>query len=52
MALENQRRVKVLASRDFYAAAEYAANKSWWLHAWTWLETETDEVVEYTRDQF
>lgn len=24
---------------DFYVAARYAADRNWWLHCWTWVET-------------
>jgi len=51
MALENERRVRILYCKDFFVAGRYAAERDWWLHAWIHLTDENapDEVVEFVR---
>lgn len=37
----------IVRSRDYYAAARVAALSGWWLHCWSWEETDWDYIEIY-----
>lgn len=52
ITLNGQWNQRILLSYNFTVAAQYAAERSWWLHAWTWIEIPTlTKTVEYQRVQ-
>jgi hypothetical protein len=48
--LNNERQSRLLLAADFWSASRYAADRSWWLHAWSWVELPViEDVVEYQK---
>ncbi len=53
MAEENNWRKYVVACSDFKVAANYAAERDWWLHTWSWLETPySDKIRIYINTEY
>lgn len=47
-SLRDQRNVRVLFAKDFYAASKYAAARNWGLRSWKFVaDPELEEVIEY-----
>lgn len=38
LSLENQWYVRLILSNDFWVASKYAGKRSFWLHAWTFVD--------------
>jgi len=48
LTLRGRWNIRILLAADFWIASQYAANRSWWLHAWTWVSLPTiPDTVEY-----
>lgn len=46
--LNDQWKVRILLAANFWEAAAYAAERSWWLHSWVWIEVPVlSQVKEY-----
>ena len=48
ITLDNQWNCRLLLAADFWIASRYAADRSWWLHAWSWVSLPViEDTVEY-----
>lgn len=46
--LDDQWNCRLLLAADFWIASRYAADRSWWLHAWSWVSLPViEDTVEY-----